>query len=234
MDVVLAANDHFAFSSSTWSSWADSPHDLQLVTKDGALVGAHRGILLPLSQHLGGLVQATGCCATAQLILPDTSLAAASAVKDLLYRGCCQLDNLVTLPEVLETLSLLGVNVMNSNFVVEANAGHMEEALPKVSALEEPSGLVNRPLDRANLENVQEKHSDNSSEALMTGSRSLVEGMVFPNYEEVLAYIRQWSLANLSPVTNQGKSKTRSAHNGFRCPHACVRNKSRSTGRGLY
>ena len=168
--------------------------------------------------------------------IPDTSLAAATAVKELLYRGRCQLDSMVSLPEVLETLSLLGVNVMNSNFVpvVEANAGHMEEALPKVSALEEPSGLVNRPLDRANLENVQEKHSDNSSEALMTGSRSLVEGMVFPNYEEVLAYIRQWSLANLSPVTNQGKSKTRSAHNGFRCPHACVRNKSRSTGRGLY
>ena len=33
MNVVLAAGDHFAFSSSTWSNWADSPHDLQLVTK---------------------------------------------------------------------------------------------------------------------------------------------------------------------------------------------------------
>ena len=108
----------FACSSSAWSSWADSPYDLQLVTKDGAL-GAHCGILLPLSQHLGGLVQATGCCASAQVILPDTSLAAATAVQDLLYKGCCQLDNMGPLPEVLETLSLLGVNAMSSNFVLK-------------------------------------------------------------------------------------------------------------------
>ena len=83
MDVVLAVNDHFAYSSSAWSSWAGSPYDLQLVTKDNGL-GAHSGMLLPLSQHLGGLVQATGCCASAQVILPGISLAAVTAVKDLL------------------------------------------------------------------------------------------------------------------------------------------------------
>ena len=67
MDVELAVNDHFAFSSSTWSSCADSLYDLQLITKDGALAGAHRGILLPRR-----LVQASGCCATAQVILPES------------------------------------------------------------------------------------------------------------------------------------------------------------------
>ena len=91
MNVVLASNDHFAFSSSTWSKWAGSPYDLQLVAKDGA-VGAHRGLLLPLLQPLAVLVQATGCCGTAQLMLPDSSLAAITAAKDLLYNGCCQLD----------------------------------------------------------------------------------------------------------------------------------------------
>ena len=132
MNVVLAAGDHFAFSSSTWSSWADSPHDLQLVTKDGVL-GAHCGILLPLSQYLCGLVQASGCCCgPAQLILPDTSLAVMTAVKDLLYRGFCQLMDRVCFPEILETLSLLGANVLGSNFVVEANASHKEDVLPKV------------------------------------------------------------------------------------------------------
>ena len=40
------------------------------------------------------------------------------------------------------------------------------------------------------LENVKEKPFDNSSEALMTGSRSLVEGMIFPTFEEVLVMFK--------------------------------------------
>ena len=55
-----------------------------------------------------------------------------TAVKDLLYRGFCQLMDRVCFPEILETLSLLGANVLGSNFVVEANASHKEDVLPKV------------------------------------------------------------------------------------------------------
>jgi len=221
MNVVLATNDHFAFSSSTWSSWAGSPYDLQLVTKDGAL-GAHRGILLPLFKPLGVLVQATGCCGTAQVMLPDTSLAVMAAVKDLLYKGCCQLD-MVFLPEILETLSLLGANVSSRSFVKETKTFYLEESPLKVSA---PSGLVNRPLNAVKIENVQGIPSDNFGDALMTGSSSLVEGMFFPNNEEMVSYVRQWSLDNLSPVSMSVKRT--SVY--FRCPHK-LKKKSQDTGK---
>ena len=68
----------------------------------------------------------------------------------------------------------------------------------------------------------------------MSGSKSLIEGMIFSNYEEVLAYVRQWSIANLSPMISCGfKNKTQTEHRGFRCPHALksYRKKSRSTGK---
>ena len=219
MNVVLATNDHFAFSSSTWSSWAGSPYDLQLVAKDGSL-GAHRGLLLPLFKPLRLLVGATGCCGTAQVVLPDTSLAAMAAVKDLLCEGCCQLDT-IFLPEILETLSLLGANVSSSSF--EMKTYSMEDSPLKVSP---PSGRVNRPLDAMKLENVQGKPSGNSGDALMTGSSSLVEGMVFPNHGEMVAYVRRWSLANHSPVSmSANKSSVY-----FRCPHK-LKKKSQHTGK---
>ena len=68
----------------------------------------------------------------------------------------------------------------------------------------------------------------------MSGSKSLIEGMRFSNYEEVLAYVSQWSIANLSPMISCGfKNKTQNEHRGFRCPHALksYRKKSRSTGK---
>ena len=68
----------------------------------------------------------------------------------------------------------------------------------------------------------------------MSGSKSLVEGMIFSNYEEVLDYVRQWSIDNLSPLVSCGfQNKTQTVHNGFRCPHAIksYRKESRSTGK---
>ena len=67
----------------------------------------------------------------------------------------------------------------------------------------------------------------------MSGSKSLVEGLVFSNYEEVLDYVRQWSIANLSPMISCGfQNKAQTVHNGFRCPHAInsYRKKVTSTG----
>ena len=231
MEVVLATNDHMAFSSSTWSSWAGSPYDLQLVTKDGAL-GAHRGLLLPLFKPLGCLVQATGCCSPAQVILPDTSLVAMTAVRDLLYRGCCQLD-MALLPEIIETLSLLGTNVTSSSFVVETKTLHTEDDLLKAPAIEKPSGSVKWSWDEVQLENVEGNFSGNAVEARMTGSSMMVEGMVFSNYEEMLASVNQWSCANLSPLTNCG-FQNKSQINYFRCPHklkGCKSRQSKSTGK---
>lgn len=225
MNVVLATNDPFAFSSSTWSSWAGSPYDLQLVAKDGSL-GAHRGLLLPLFKPLRLLVQAAGCCGTAQVMLPDTSLAVMAAVKDLLYEGCCQLDT-IFLPEILETLSLLGANVSSSSFVEEMKTYSMEDSPLKVSP---PSGRVNRPLDAMKLENVQGKPSGNSGDALMTGSSSLVEGMVFPNHEEMVAYVRRWSRTNLSPVSMSLTTSAKRSVVFFRCPHK-LKKKSQNTGK---
>ena len=222
MEVVLASNDQGSFSSSTWSTWADSPFDLRLVAKDGAL-GAHCGLILPLSKHLGGLVEATGFYGPAQVVLPDTSLASMTAVKDLIYKGCCHLDTIL-LPEILEAMSLLGVNVVSRSFVMEAQAPihNREDASLKVSAKELPPGLTNWPLDDEQFGNDQGKISGNSSKALMAGSMSLEEGMVFPSSEDMIAYVSQWSQANLSPVSSCGFGVGfggRNMYLGFRCPH---------------
>ena len=214
MEVVLASNDQGSFSSSTWSTWADSPFDLRLVAKDGAL-GAHCGLILPLSKHLGGLVEATRFYGPAQMVLPDTSLASMTAVKDLFYKGCCHLDTAL-LPEILEAMSLLGVNVVSGSFVMEALAPIHNRKEASIKEL--PPGLTNWPLDDERFGNDQGKISGNSSKALMTGSMSLEEGMVFPSYEEMLAYISQWSQANLSPVSSCG-FRSRNMYHGFRCPH---------------
>jgi len=60
----------------------------------------------------------------------------------------------------------------------------------------------------------------------MTDSSSLVEGLVFPNREEMAAYVRQWSLVNLSPVA----MSTKKSFVYFRCPHK-LKKKTRGTGK---
>ena len=218
MEVVLASNDQESFSSSTWSTWADSPFDLRLVAKDGSL-GAHCGLLLPLSKHLGGLVEATRFYGPAQMVLPDTSLASMTAVKDLFYKGCCHLDTAL-LPEILEAMSLLGVNVVSGSFVMEALAPIHNRKEASIKEL--PPGLTNWPLDDEQFGNDQGKISGNSSKALMAGSMSLEEGMVFPSSEDMIAYVSQWSQANLSPVSSCGFGVGfggRNMYLGFRCPH---------------
>ena len=214
MEVVLASNDQESFFSSTWSTWADSPFDLRLVAKDGSL-GAHCGLLLPLSKHLGGLVEATRFYGPAQMVLPDTSLASMTAVKDLFYKGCCHLDTAL-LPEILEAMSLLGVNVVSGSFVMEALAPIHNRKEASIKEL--PPGLTNWPLDDEQFGNDHGKISGNSSKALMAGSMSLEEGMVFPSSEDMIAYVSQWSQANLSPVSSCG-FRSRNMYHGFRCPH---------------
>ena len=218
MEVVLASNDQESFSSSTWSTWADSPFDLRLVAKDGSL-GAHCGLLLPLSKHLGGLVEATRFYGPAQMVLPDTSLASMTAVKDLFYKGCCHLDTAL-LPEILEAMSLLGVNVVSGSFVMEALAPIHNRKEASIKEL--TPGLTNWPLDDEQFRNDHGKISGNSSKALMAGSMSLEEGMVFPSSEDMIAYVSQWSQANLSPVSSCGFGVGfggRNMYLGFRCPH---------------
>ena len=71
---------------------------------DGVL-GAHCALLLLLSDHLKSLVETTLCCGTTQVtqeqfdpalfskvVLPEVSFAALAAAKDLIYKGCCQLE----------------------------------------------------------------------------------------------------------------------------------------------
>jgi len=104
--------------SATWSAFAVASPDLLLVTKDGVLK-AHCALLLPLSDHLKSLVEAaSSCCGPVQVFLPEVSFSAMAAVKDLIYKGICQLEK-VNLSEILETFRALGIKVMLGSFGLE-------------------------------------------------------------------------------------------------------------------
>ena len=80
-NLVLAASNHASFLTSTWSAWASAPHDLLLVTEVGILaefvlmrypqdgfVGAHCGILLPLSVYCSSIFEAPSFAGPTQVI----------------------------------------------------------------------------------------------------------------------------------------------------------------------
>ena len=54
--------------------------------------------------------------------------------------------------------------------------------------------------------------------------------VVFPNFEEMIAHVRKWSLANHSPVSMSSNSRKTYKLVYFRCPHKLKR-KSESTGK---
>ena len=78
-NLVLAASNHCSFFSSTWAAWASAPQDLFLVTEvsvslewmkypqDGN-VGAHCGILLPLSRYRSSILEAPSFAGPIQVI----------------------------------------------------------------------------------------------------------------------------------------------------------------------
>jgi len=117
-DLVLATSNHSAFFSSTWSAWACAPHDLLLVTENGN-VGAHCGILLPLSAYRTSILEAPSFAGPMQVVLPGTSFKAVAAVKDLIYSGTCHELNL---PEILETLAVLGIEVSSNSFIFQTKS----------------------------------------------------------------------------------------------------------------
>ena len=80
-NLVLATSNHESFFSSTWSAWASGPHDLLLVTEVSVLlklasmkypqdgnVGAHCGILLPLSRYRSSILEAPTFAGPIQVI----------------------------------------------------------------------------------------------------------------------------------------------------------------------
>ena len=80
-NLVLATSNCASFLSSTWSAWACAPHDLLLVTEASILivsalkkypqdgnVGAHCGILLPLSGYRSSILEAPSFAGPVQVI----------------------------------------------------------------------------------------------------------------------------------------------------------------------
>ena len=80
-NLVLAASNQASFFSSTWSAWASAPHDLLLVTQASIFVvlalktnpqdgnvGAHCGILLPLSRYRSSILEAPTFAGPLQVI----------------------------------------------------------------------------------------------------------------------------------------------------------------------
>jgi len=117
-NLVLTTSSQSSYLSSTWSSWATAPHDLLLVTEDGS-VGAHCAILLPLSKYCSSILEAPSFAGPIQVVLVGSSVKAVAAVKNLVYTGTCLLDRPI-LPEILDTLTALGIKVSKESFTLEA------------------------------------------------------------------------------------------------------------------
>jgi len=157
----LETSSHASFASLIWGGSAGAPYDLHLVTEDGK-IEAHCAMLFPLSRYLTAIETLPYSAAPVQVVLAGTSIRAVAAAKDLIYTGTCYLDKL-TLPEFLETLAILGVEVSSKSFSFKTKFtdwkrsasnhpsseilefGDVKEA--SVSACEENSGDIDDPLD---------------------------------------------------------------------------------------
>jgi len=119
--VVLALTNH-AFTPSIWAVWASAPYDLVLATEDGS-IGAHCGMLLPLSPHLASIVEGGRYTGSSQVLLMNTSIKAVAAVKELVYTGAFHLDKVMHseegVAEILDTMSVLGIKVSINSFSLE-------------------------------------------------------------------------------------------------------------------
>jgi len=119
--VMLALTNH-AFTSSIWSGCAYAPCDLLLATEDGS-VGAHCGMLLPMSRYLASAVEDRSSTGPTQVVLMGASIKAVAAVKELVYTGTCHLDKVSQLEEsvaeILETMRVLGIEVSTNSFSLE-------------------------------------------------------------------------------------------------------------------
>jgi len=155
-NLVLAASNHVTFTSSIWASLASAPRDLLLVAEDG-VIEAHSKILLPLSRHLAAVVEAQPNPGPTLVVLAGRSIKAVTAVRDLIYTGLCHLDELI-LPEILETLSVLGIQVSSNSFSFKSEDA---EAVGGLSTHPHPEPDASSDVL---LESVKEKLSDMGDE----------------------------------------------------------------------
>jgi len=165
--VVLAVNNHATFISSIWGGWAGAPHDLLLVTEDG-IVEAHCNMLLPLSRHLATVVETLAYTGPTQVVLAETSIKAAAAVKDLIYTGACSLEKPI-LPQILETLDVLGIEASSNSFSFKSVLESVEE---EVEDAADVGGAIN----------IKEETED-----IVDAFEGIAVGQVFHNVETFLS-----------------------------------------------
>jgi len=169
--VLVAASNHASFLTSTWSAWASAPHDLLLVTEDG-FVGAHCGILLPLSVYCSSILKAPSFAGPIQVVLAGISSKAVTAVKDLIYSGTCNLSEL-KLPEILETLAVLGIEVSGKSFSFQTKSTD-DDASNRTSSEFQDFGDVEEAHSAGNYvyENVKKDLGGTEADGAMTKEES--------------------------------------------------------------
>jgi len=98
-----------------------APSDLHLVADDG-VVGAHVGMILSQSRQLANIVKTLPYSADPiHVVLTGVSIKAVTAAKDLICTGSCVLDEAM-IPEVLQTVGILGIEVSAGSFYFENGA----------------------------------------------------------------------------------------------------------------
>jgi len=182
--VVLAASNLASFFSSTWSDWASAPYDLHLITEDG-IVGAHCGMLFPLSFYLAAVVEAlpytTG---PTQVVLAETSSKALAAVRSLVYSGTCHLDEL-NLSKILDALSVLGIAVSSNSFSSKTEITDNE--MPDL-AIGGGGDVLNSVEGKVEGSTVSEAISNSQNNEIC---KEKSEGMITHNMESSLSKIHE-------------------------------------------
>jgi len=118
---VLSCRDRASFCSSIWSSWAMAPSDIHLVAENG-VVGAHVGMILSQSRQLANIVKTLPYTTEPiHVVLTGVSIKAVTAAKDLICTGSCVLNEAM-IPEVLQTVGILGIEVSGDSFCFENGA----------------------------------------------------------------------------------------------------------------
>jgi len=200
--LALSTSNHASFTSSNWGRLASAPCDLRLVAEDG-MVEAHRRMLFPLSPYHAAVETLPYTAEPIQVVLAGTSIKAVAAVKDLVYTGTCHLDELI-LPEILETLAVLGIEVScNSfNFKTEATDDERSNSNPlssenqdlgdveEAATAHRADGDVHEGV-REDLESAEEddatKIKENSEEDVVEAFEGVTVGKAFHNVESSLS-----------------------------------------------
>jgi len=98
-----------------------APSDLHLVAENG-VVGAHVGMILSQSRQLANIVKTLPYTTEPiQVVLTGVSIKAVTAAKDLICTGSCVLNEAM-IPEVLQTVGILGIEVSAGSFYFENGA----------------------------------------------------------------------------------------------------------------